>query len=132
MDCIFCKIIKGEVPSYTIFEDETSVAFLDINPFVKGHTLVIPKKHSRWIWDSGEDEYVELMKSVKLVAEKLKKAYETDWIQVVVAGQDICHTHVHLLPRKKNDGYPAIPIKPIKQLSREEMLVIQNNIRNSS
>ena len=132
MDCIFCKITKGELPSYSVFENETSIAFLDINPFVKGHTLVIPKKHSRWIWDIEENEYVEFMKSVKHVAEKLKKAYKTDWIQVVIAGQDIHHTHIHLLPRKKNDGYPAIPIKPIKQISKEEMKEIQNNIRSSS
>jgi len=132
MDCIFCKIVNGELPSYTVFENETSIAFLDINPFVKGHTLVIPKKHSRWIWDSGEDEYVELMKSVRLVAEKLKKAYETDWIQVIIAGQDVHHTHIHLLPRKENDGYPAVPIKPMGQLSKEEMKDIQQKIQVSN
>jgi histidine triad (HIT) family protein len=132
MDCIFCKIVRKEIPSYLVFEDKTSIAFLDINPFVKGHTLVVPKKHSRWVWDSTEDEYIELMKSVRKVALQLKKTLHTDWIQVVVAGQEVPHTHIHLLPRTENDGYPEIPIRPITQLSGEEMKEIQKKIKNSS
>jgi len=128
MDCIFCKITTGEIPSYSVFENESSIAFLDIHPFVKGHTLVIPRIHSRWIWDSDENEYIELMKSVKQVASQLKKAFHTDWIQVVVAGKEVHHTHVHLLPRVENDGYPEIPVQPMKQPNEGEMKVIQKKI----
>jgi len=137
MDCIFCKIIQKELPSYPVFENKSAIAILDINPFVKGHTLIIPKGHSRWVWDSEEEEYLELMKSVRQVAKQLKKTFQTDWVQVVIAGKGVPHTHIHLLPRTDNDGYPEIPIKPISQLSKEEMKEIQEKItkkgaRNSS
>lgn len=132
MDCIFCSIVEGKLPSYTVFEDDSSIAFLDINPFVKGHTLVVPKKHSRWIWDSDENEYVNLMKSVRHVAQKLKKTFGTDWIQVVVAGKEVHHTHVHLLPRMEDDGHPEIPTKPIQQPGKEEMREIQMKIQTQN
>jgi len=131
MDCIFCKIINKQAPSYTIFEDDEAIAFLDIFPFVKGHTLVVPKKHSRWIWDIEKNEYCHLMESVKKVAELLKKSFQTDYVQLLVVGQQVSHSHIHLFPRTKNDGYPEIPSSPMLCPPKEEMEALQNKIKNS-
>lgn len=131
MDCIFCKIANKQAPSYTVYEDDTSIAFLDISPFVKGHTLVIPKNHSRWIWDIDNSEYCQFMESVKKVAKLLRKSFQTDNVQIVVMGQQVHHSHIHLLPRTKNDGYPEIPNTALAQLSKEEMVTLQNKIKNS-
>ncbi len=132
MDCIFCRIANKQLPSYTVYEDDTTLAFLDIFPFVKGHTLVIPKKHFRWVWDMQSEDYHHLMVSVKKVAGLLKKSFQTDYVQILVMGQQISHAHVHLLPRTKEDGLPEMVNSPIATLSKEEMLSIQNRIRNSS
>ncbi len=115
-----------------MYEDDTTLAFLDIFPFVKGHTLVIPKKHFRWVWDMQSEDYHHLMVSVKKVAGLLKKSFQTDYVQILVMGQQISHAHVHLLPRTKEDGLPEMVNSPIATLSKEEMLSIQNRIRNSS
>lgn len=131
MDCLFCKIANKQLPSYTVYEDDAALAFLDIFPFVKGHTLVIPKKHFRWVWDMESDEYHKLMTSVKKVADILKKSFHTDYVQILVMGQQVYHAHIHLLPRTKEDGLPEIVNAPLSPLSKEEMTSIQNMIKSS-
>jgi histidine triad (HIT) family protein len=121
-NCIFCKIAKGEIPCAKIWEDEKHLAFLDIAPYCHGHTLVIPKKHSRWLWDIEEKEYSDLMLKTKQIAEKLRKHFKTDWIEEVVAGMDVKHTHIHLLPRKLGDGFTEIPKEPMKPRPTTEEL----------
>lgn len=96
MDCLFCKIAKGEIPANKIWEDENFVAFLDIKPLSPGHTLVIPKKHFRWIWDVSD--FAGYMEKAKEVALLLKEKYKAEWIEVKVIGTDIPHAHVHLIP----------------------------------
>ena len=81
-----------------------NVTFLDINPYSKGHLLVIPKKHSDWLWDMQKEEYVNLMNKVYDISKVLRKSFDTDWIEEVVAGIGVQHTHIHLLPRKRDDG----------------------------
>ncbi len=131
MDCVFCKIANNQLPSYTVYEDDTALAFLDIFPFVKGHTLVIPKKHSRWVWDIENEDYHHLMTSVKKVADLLKKSFQTDYVQILVMGQQVHHAHIHLLPRTKEDGLPEMVNSPLSPLSKEEMTSIQNMIKSS-
>jgi histidine triad (HIT) family protein len=127
-NCIFCKIIKGEIPCYKVYEDSNCLAFLDVNPFVKGHVLVIPKNHYRWLWDMEED-YLPLMNAVKLIANKLKLAFDIDWVEEFVAGIGVEHAHVHLLPRRPDDGLPEVPTKPLEpRLSEEELKEIQEKI----
>ena len=127
--CIFCKILKGEIPCYKVYEDHNCVAFLDINPFVKGHVLVIPKNHYKWLWDLPDEDYIPLMKNVKLIANKLKLAFNIDWVEEVVAGIGVDHAHVHLLPRRPDDGLPEVPSKPLEpKLSKEEMEEIKEKI----
>lgn len=129
-DCVFCKIAKGEIPDYRIWENDNFFAMLDINPVVKGHTLIIPKKHSRWVWDMKEKDYEEYMQVVRKIAEVLKKTFNTKWIELIIAGMGVEHSHIHVLPRKFDDGIPEIPIKPlIPKPSEKEMKEITERIK---
>ncbi|MFA4960855.1 MAG: HIT domain-containing protein [Candidatus Pacearchaeota archaeon] len=112
-DCIFCRIARGEIPCHKICEDENFLTFLDANPFTKGHVLVIPKKHIRWVWDANDEEYVNYMLSVKNVAELLKKTFNTDCVQQLIIGMEVPHAHIHLFPRTKDDGFTEFPKKPL-------------------
>jgi histidine triad (HIT) family protein len=111
MDCVFCKIAKGEIPSYKVYEDKDFVAFLDINPFAKGHTLLIPKKHAKWVWDLSQKDNSDLMNLTKRIATAMAKRFNTEWVVEGVAGIDIPHAHVHIIPRKIGDGLGAFPSK---------------------
>ncbi len=109
MDCIFCKIIAGEIPSAKVFEDENVLAFLDVKPEAKGHTLVIPKKHAENIFDIDEDSLKQVFSACQPLARKLKSAMKADGISLrqsngAAAGQLIMHLHVHLIPRFDSDG----------------------------
>ena len=97
-DSIFTKIIKGEIPSHKVYEDEHTYAFLDINPANEGHTLVIPKTQVEFVWDLSSDDYHALMQSVKKVADRLRNAYPNSYIAEMIVGVDVPHAHVHLIP----------------------------------
>jgi len=128
MDCIFCKIAKKDIQSHIVYEDEKYFAFLDINPRNPGHTLVIPKKHYRWVWDIKDIE--SYYKIVGKVANAIRKALNTDWVVSLVLGEEIPHAHVWLVPRFKDDGHGnAIKFDNIKQISKEEMTKIAEKIR---
>ncbi len=130
-NCVFCKIVKGEVPCYKIWEDDNFLAMLDINPYAIGHVLIIPKKHSKWVWDMNSENYKKLMEKVYYLANILRKVFHTEWVEEVIMGIGIEHTHVHLLPRKRDDGLGEIPIKPlVPKLSEEEMSKIAKKIKD--
>lgn len=104
--CIFCKIAKGEIPCYKIYEDNDFLAFLDLSQATKGHTLIIPKKHYDNIFSL--DEKIDIMRPVIAVAKALKKSLKIDNINMInnnghLAGQTINHFHIHLIPRYDND-----------------------------
>ena len=108
-DCIFCKIVRGEILSKKIYEDNNFIAILDINPVGEGHSLVIPKKHFRNLLDFPSTLGTELLDALKKVSLNLIKEYKADGINMGInneesAGQVVFHTHFHLLPRKKGDG----------------------------
>jgi histidine triad (HIT) family protein len=131
-ECIFCRIIKGEIPCDKIYEDEDIISFLDINPYVKGHLLIIPKKHSRWIWDMEDEDYANLNRKTKFLANILRKTFSIEWVEEVIAGMGVLHTHIHLLPRFPNDELGEIPTKPLNpKLSKEEIKEIAKKIRNT-
>ena len=113
-NCIFCKIVKGEIPAIKIWEGENSLAFLDINPMVPGHTLLIPKKHTDYLFDIGDDEYCGLMQDAKTVAKILKQKMGTKRIGVVVEGFLVPHAHVHLLPINRFEDMNPLNAKPAK------------------
>lgn len=97
-DSIFTKIIKGEIPSHKVHEDEHTFAFLDIHPSVPGHTLVVPKKQVEFVWDMDDKDYQHLMASVKEVAQHLRESLGVPYVGVRVEGVDVPHAHVHLVP----------------------------------
>ncbi len=119
-DCVFCKIINGEIPSYKVYEDENFYAFLDVNPRNRGHTQVIPKQHYRWVWDmSNIGEYFQV---VQKLANAMKKAFGTDYIVSLILGEEVGHAHVWLVPRFKGDGHGAsIDIGNIKKIQEQDM-----------
>ena len=101
-NCIFCKIVAGEIPSYKVYEDENFLAFLDINPQTVGHVQVIPKKHYRWVWDiPNVGEYFEV---VRKVAKAQQKAFGTEWILEKIVGEDVFHAHIWVYPNDKVEG----------------------------
>ncbi|MCF7833915.1 MAG: HIT domain-containing protein [Candidatus Pacebacteria bacterium] len=97
-DCIFCKIINGEIPAYKVYEDESTLAFLDINPINKGHVLVIPKKHEPEFQDLEDLQYTSLMSTVKKISLLIKEKIKPKRVGVMVAGWDVPHTHIHVVP----------------------------------
>lgn len=98
MASVFSKIVKGEIPSYKIAEDDKFYAFFDINPVAAGHTLVIPKREEDYIFDLTDEELAEMMVFAKKVAAAMKKAFPCRKIGVAVLGLEVPHAHIHLVP----------------------------------
>lgn len=116
-NCIFCKIIKGEIPSMTIYEDDVVKVFLDINPTTNGETLIVPKKHIENMLDLDDKTLSHIHKISKEIYNVLREKLNIDGLTLVqnnFYGQEIKHYHVHLIPRYKNDD--------VKQLSNKEIL----------
>jgi histidine triad (HIT) family protein len=128
MDCIFCKIVAGELPCYKLYEDSDYLAYLDIRPLNKGHALVIPRKHYRWVWDDPKiSDYYSV---VGKVANAQRKAFDTDWVVSTVFGEEVPHAHVWLIPRFDGDGHGgSIDLTNIKKLSEKEMQDAMDNIK---
>lgn len=103
MSSIFTKIISGELPAYKVAEDENFLAFLDINPNAKGHTLCIPKVEINKVFDMSEQHYLDLMKFSRKVAIALDKAIPSKRIGMSVVGLEVPHVHVHLIPLQEMD-----------------------------
>ncbi len=126
--CIFCKIVKKEIPCHGVYEDPDFLAFLDIRPTNPGHTLVIPKKHYRWVWDVKEDYSIAANK----IAKALKKTFTTDYVVSFVMGDEVPHAHIHLVPRFSHDRHgPLINLRDIKSFSQEEMKEIAVKIKDA-
>jgi len=98
MASIFTKIVNGEIPAYKVAENDRYLAFLDVNPLVKGHTLVIPKKEEDYLFDIEEEEFLGLMAFAKKVAKGLRRAVPCKRIGVAVIGLEVPHAHIHLVP----------------------------------
>ena len=129
MPSIFTKIVKGEIPSYKVYEDQNFLAFLDINPLKKGHTLVIPKKEVDYIFDIDSKEYQNLWNTAKKIALGMKKVIECNRISIVVMGLEVPHAHIHLIPL---DSMQDIDFsQPKLKISNDEMVQIANRINKS-
>ena len=98
MNCIFCKINRGEIPSHKIYEDKKFLAFLDIHPINPGHLLLIPKKHVDYVFDLEEPLYSEMFKVAKNISKNLKKVMKAKRIGIAVEGFAVPHVHIHLVP----------------------------------
>lgn len=123
---IFSKIVAGQIPCYKVAENENYLAFLDISPLAKGHTLVIPKKEVDYIFDLDHDTYMGLMAFARKVAIGLKSTIECKRVGVAVLGMEVPHVHIHLIPLKKESDMNFS--NPKLQLSSEEMAEIATNI----
>ena len=98
-DCLFCKIIKGKIPSSKVYEDDEHLAFLDIRPLSPGHAVVIPKKHYRWVWDVPEvGAYFE---TTRKIAVAIQKSFGTDAVVSKIIGEEVPHAHICLFPEPK-------------------------------
>lgn len=100
-NCIFCKIIDGEIPSKKVFEDELCFAFLDINPIQEGHTLIVPKNHHEFVWKLPKLLYDHIFSVARVLADLLQKTFEPKTVGVAVEGLEVAHAHVHLIPLNK-------------------------------
>ena len=98
MATIFTRIIRGEIPSYKVAEDERFFAFLDINPLTKGHTLVVPKQETDYLFDLDDRTLADMIVFAKRIARKLKEKIECKRVAVVVLGLEVPHAHIHLIP----------------------------------
>lgn len=129
MSSIFNKIIQGEIPSHKIAENDEFLAFLDINPLAKGHTLVIPKKETNYIFDIENDEYQKLWVFAKMVAKGIKDVFPCEKVGVSVVGLEVPHAHIHLIPI--NSVADMNFSKEKLSLSQEELAHIANSIREA-
>jgi histidine triad (HIT) family protein len=128
MSSIFTKIVKGEIPCYKIAEDENYLAFLDVNPNAKGHTLCIPKQEINKIFDMEEEHYLGLMKFSRKVAKAIEKSVECKRIGVAVLGLEVPHVHVHLIPLQDMDD---MRFQRKTSLSPEEFQELATKIANN-
>jgi histidine triad (HIT) family protein len=129
MASIFTRIVNGEIPSYKIAEDERYYAFLDINPIAKGHTLVIPKQETDYIFDLDDETLSGLHIFAKRVAQAIEKAIPCKRIAVSVLGLEVPHAHIHLIPLNKETD--ANITNPKLKFSPEEMQAIAEKIKSN-
>ena len=125
-DCIFCKIIKGEIPCYKIYENEYVLAFLDIAKDAVGHTLVIPKEHYVNMLDCDEKVFVEVQKIVKKISNHYVNNCGFDGVNILNANgkeaqQTVFHYHVHIVPRKNGDGLDIWPLTEQKEMDLKQI-----------
>ena len=108
-DCIFCKIVKGVIPCAKVFEDKDFLAFLDIGPINKGHVLLIPKKHYRWLWDLPISESKDVLPISQKLVKAVQKSTGCDLVVMTVVGDAVPHAHIHLIPKFHDDGLKFWP-----------------------
>lgn len=126
-NCIFCKIIKKQIPANIIYEDDKTLAFLDIRPVNAGHTLVIPKEHYETITDTPEKTLAAMIKTTKKVAKAIKKGLNIKGFNIhcnngKISGQIVPHVHLHIIPRLSQDNLKLWPQKEYKQGEAEKVL----------
>lgn len=107
-NCIFCKILAGEIPSTAVYEDDDFQAILDVNPAARGHVIILPKNHAANIYELPDEDASKIMIVAKKIATAIEKAYHCDGVNILqnngeAAGQTVFHLHVHVIPRFKGD-----------------------------
>ncbi|MCX6754496.1 MAG: HIT domain-containing protein [Candidatus Nomurabacteria bacterium] len=127
--CIFCKIIAKEIPSHIVYDDSNFLCFLDNNPVVKGHSLLIPKEHHVWMHETPDELISETFITAKKIMNIMRKGIPCDYVQMVVVGKDVPHFHIHLMPRLLNDNLPQLI--NIKYESEEEEKYYASKIKNA-
>ena len=128
-NCKFCDIAQHKTEDWIILDDEKFMAFLDINPAKQGHCLLIPKKHTEYLFDMNERLYIELLKTAKKLSEPLRKATNAKKIGLIVMGFDIPHAHIHLVPLHRSGE--LFDSKLFLKATPEELKEIQEKIKES-
>ena len=131
-DCIFCKIVAGELPSETVQEDQHTVAFMDINPWTRGHALVIPRNHSPNIYEVSDEDLRHTAIAAKQLAVRVKERLRCDGVNVLnasepAAWQSVFHFHMHVIPRYADDPL-ELPVRP-RQAEPDELAAVAAEIR---
>lgn len=121
-NCVFCKIVKGEIPCNKIFEDKNFLVFLDIKPVNHGHLLIIPKKHIVWMQEADDKTISEIFKLTKKMMLVLKKGLKCDYVHESVVGTEIPHFHIHLIPRYYKDNFQNLPTKEYQKSEEKKIL----------
>ena len=120
-NCIFCKIVKGEIPCFKIYEDEKFLAFMDVFPRAKAHALVIPKQHYRWVYDVPNfGEYWDVSRKV---AQKIQESLQSEFISFLTMGEEVPHAHIHILPNGE-----GLKFGEVKSISKEEIKNLADQI----
>lgn len=127
-DSLFSKIIRGEIPSHKVYEDDRVLAFLDINPVNPGHTLVVPKVEVDHLWDLSDDDYLNLLAQSKKIALHIRDVLKVPRVGMVVEGFAVPHAHVHLIP--VYEGFVATLTKPkTNENSAEDLAAMADQLR---
>lgn len=135
-DCIFCQIVEGEIPSRSVYEDGDVVAFLDVNPLQRGHTLVVPKQHAASIREMSDEDSMAVFRAVHDLVEPVTSAVDADSFNLGLndggaAGQEVPHVHFHIVPRFQGDGgrpiHAVMPSPP--EIGEDELDEIEARIR---
>lgn len=129
MPTIFSKIIRGEIPAYKVAEDDNFLAFLDISPLAKGHTLVIPKIEEDYIFDIDDKQYSEMFLFAKKVAKAIDKSFDCQKVGLTVIGLEVRHAHIHLIPINNISDMDFSRVK--LKLSEEEFKSIASTIKSN-
>jgi histidine triad (HIT) family protein len=132
MDCVFCKIISGEIPTNKVYEDDNIVAILDISQATKGHTLIVAKKHYKNLYDIDENVAADIFRVVPKLANAIKNAFHPIGLNVLVNTekplQTVFHFHVHLIPRYPHDGVEIDWINNMGNTTKEEFQATRDKI----
>lgn len=135
--CLFCRIVKGEIPAQKVYEDTETLAFLDINPRNPGHTLVIPKKHIETLMELPDRDIAAYFAAVKRVAVQVKEGTNAHGLSICqnngsAAGQVVAHLHFHLIPRFLNEGPPALEaLLPVKKMDQEALDQVAAQVKSA-
>ncbi|PJE62743.1 HIT family protein [Candidatus Roizmanbacteria bacterium CG10_big_fil_rev_8_21_14_0_10_39_6] len=126
-ECIFCKIVKHEIPSFCVYEDMDFFGFLDIRPLNLGNSLLIPKKHYQWVYDVPNFGYYwEIAKKISLVTQSIVKSHSINFLTL---GYEVPHAHIRIIPRFDNDGHTdGIRLSAVKDISNKEMQKVSKAI----
>ena len=128
-DCIFCKIIKGEVPCHKVYEDDNFLGFLDIRPLTKGNSLLVSKKHYRWVYDVPN--FGDYWEAAKKVALSTIKTLGAERVTFLTLGMEVPHAHIRIIPRYKNDKQGDVPnLDIVEEIGKEEMRIIAEKIKS--
>lgn len=131
-DCIFCKVVAGDIPAEVVDEDEHTVALMDINPWTRGHVVVVPRRHSRNLWEVPDEDLERVTATARRVARRMRERLSCDGINLLnscepAAWQTIPHFHLHVIPRYDDDPL-QLPVDP-ERAEEEELAVVAGELR---